>query len=111
MPRIDEFLREMVSSGASDLHMLPGFPPLLRLRGDLEPTEHDTLSAETNEQLLFEMLTPEQQEKLKANLQLDRAYEVEGVARFRCNYFYQRRGLSAVFRHIPTQIKSLQELQ
>ena len=55
MPRIDEFLREMVSLGASDLHMLPGFPPLLRLRGDLEPTERDTLSAETNEQLFFEI--------------------------------------------------------
>ncbi len=110
MARIDVLLEEMVKTGASDLHLVPGFPPMLRLRGDLVPTKHEKLSHEVTEQLLFETLTPAQQERLQTNLEMDHAYEIPGLARFRCNYFYQMRGISGVFRNIPSEIRSLEQL-
>ena len=103
-------LTEMVKSGASDLHMVPGVPPTLRLRGDLVPTKHGILSHQINEQLFFEMMAPEQKNRLQTTLELDMAYEIQGLARFRCNYFYQVRGISAVFRQIPADIKALDKL-
>ncbi len=110
MAKIDVLLTEMIHAGASDLHMVPGLPPLLRLKGDLVPTKRSPLSHKLNEQLFFEMMTPEQQKKLQTTLELDQAYEIPGLARFRCNYFYQMRGVSAVFRQIPTKIKNLEQL-
>ena len=110
MAKIDALLKEMVKSGASDLHMVAGLPPILRLKGDLVPTKHGRLSHKSNEQILFEMMTTEQQKRLQTTLELDLAYELEGLARFRCNYFYQARGLSAVFRQIPADIKALDQL-
>lgn len=110
MARIDPLFKEMVSTGASDLHMVPGRPPMLRLKGDLAPTKHNKLSHQINEQLFFEIMTPEQQNHLKSNLELDKAYEITGLARFRCNFFYGMRGVSAVFRVIPTDIMSLDKL-
>ncbi len=110
MAKIDALLTEMIRSGASDLHMVPGLPPMLRLKGDLVPTNHKPLSHKLNEQLFFEMMTPEQQTRLQTTLELDKAYEIEGLARFRCNYFYQMRGVCAVFRQIPTDIKTLEQL-
>jgi twitching motility protein PilT len=110
MTRIDELLREVVASGSSDLHMITGRPPTWRLRGELVPTKHEVLTHSANEAILFEMLSPEQQQKLRTNLELDRSYEIEGVARFRCNFFYQHRGVSAVMRAIPSRIRSLDEL-
>jgi twitching motility protein PilT len=90
--------------------MVPGFPPTLRLRGDLVPTRHEKLTHEMNEKLLFETMTPALQERLQTNLDLDHAYESPGLARFRCNFFYQMRGLSGVFRNIPSEIKTLEQL-
>jgi twitching motility protein PilT len=110
MPRIDELLREAVQAGASDLHMIPGMPPMHRIRGDLIPTNHEARSHATNKEFLFEMLTPEQRTRLESNLELDRAYEVEGCGRFRSNFFYGRRGISGVFRAIPSKIIPLEEL-
>jgi twitching motility protein PilT len=110
MARLDALLKEMVAAGASDLHMVPGRPPMLRLRGELVPTEHDTLTHATNEKLFTEILSEEQFTKLRTTLELDKAYGLDGVARFRCNFFYQMKGVSAVFRVIPTKILSLEEL-
>ncbi len=110
MAKLDALLNEMIKMGASDLHMVPGLPPMLRLKGDLVPTKHNPLSHKINQQLFYELMTPEQQTKLQTSLELDMAYEISGLARFRCNYFYQLRGISAVFRQIPTKIKSLTEL-
>jgi twitching motility protein PilT len=110
MAAIDALLKETFEKGASDLHMVPGRPPLLRLRGDLVPTKHRELTHELNERLFFEMMNPQQQRRLQTTLELDLAYEISGFHRFRCNFFYQMRGVSAVFRHIPATIKSLEDL-
>lgn len=100
----------MNERGASDLHMVIGFPPLLRLRGELVPLEVLPLTAETNRQILFEILDSEQREALEKNKELDKSHAVEGVGRFRCNFFYQLRGIGAVFRIIPTKILTLDQL-
>lgn len=111
MARIDAYFREMKDRGASDLHMIIGFPPMLRLRGELTPTEHPVLTAASNREILFEMLTEDQQSTLESHRDFDMAYELEGFARFRCNFLYQHRGVGAVFRMIPTDILTLEQLQ
>jgi len=111
MARIDEYFREMKDYGASDLHMVIGFPPLLRIRGELTPTNHPVLTDESNRDLLFELLTENQQSTLESHRDFDMAYELEGVARFRCNFLYQQRGVGAVFRLIPADILTLEQLQ
>ncbi len=110
MAKIDVFFREMKERGASDLHMVVGFPPLLRLRGDLVPTNHDVLTAESNQEILFEILNEEQQAIVLKNRDFDLAYEIPGVARFRCNFLFQQHGIGAVFRIIPTKILTLEQL-
>ncbi len=111
MAKIDTYFREMKERGASDLHMIIGFPPMLRLRGELVPTEHPVLTAESNRDFLFEILTEDQQSTLESHRDFDMAYELEGIARFRCNFLYQHRGVGAVFSLIPTDILTLEQLQ
>lgn len=108
--QIDAYFREMKERGASDLHMVVGFPPLLRLGGQLVKSDFPVLTAESNKEILFEMLSPDKQAFLEKNRDLDMAYQLDGVARFRCNYLYQRRGIGAVFRIIPTEILTLEQL-
>lgn len=110
MAQIDKFFKQMKDRGASDLHMVIGFPPLLRLRGDLVPLDAPVLTADSNQQILYEILTSDQQGQLFQNRDLDKAYELEGVGRFRCNFLYQHRGIGAVFRIIPTDILTLDQL-
>jgi twitching motility protein PilT len=110
MAQIDTYFRELKTRGASDLHMVIDFPPLLRLNGELQPIDYPVLTAESNRQLLFEILTPEQQAYLEKNRDFDMAYELGDEARFRCNFFYQHRGIGAVFRIIPTEIMSIEKL-
>ena len=110
MARIDAFFREMKEKGASDLHMVIGFPPMFRLSGELVRTGHPVLTPESNKEILFELLTPEQQEHLEKNRDFDMAYEIKGVARFRCNFLYHHRGVGAVFRIIPSDILTLEQL-
>ncbi len=110
MPKIDAFFKEMKERGASDLHLVVDFPPMLRLRGELVPIDHAKLTAESNRELIFEILTPQQQDEVKNKRDFDMSYEIEGLSRFRCNMFFQHRGISAVFRIIPTKIMKIEEL-
>ncbi|MBF0225404.1 MAG: type IV pilus twitching motility protein PilT [Desulfobacterales bacterium] len=111
MAQIDTYFTEMKEKGASDLHMVIGFPPLLRLRGDLVPlSDYPVLTPESNKEILFEILTKEQQEAMETRLDFDRAYELADIGRFRCNFFYQNRGIGGVFRIIPTKILTLEQL-
>lgn len=111
MAQIDVFFKKMKEQGASDLHMVIGFPPLLRMRGELVPLEGaPTLTPESNQEILYEILTAEQQKQLSRDRDLDKAYELADVGRFRCNFLYQHRGIGAVFRIIPTDILNLDQL-
>jgi twitching motility protein PilT len=110
MEQLHSYFTEMEARGASDLHMVIGLPPMIRLSGELVPLDHPILSADSNKKILYGILSPEQQARVEVNRDFDMAYELEGVGRFRCNYFFQNRGIGAVFRIIPTRILTLEEL-
>ena len=110
MPALDKLFHEMKNQGASDLHLSVGHPPMLRLKGSLVPLQFKPLSQETLEKLLFEVMRPDQVELFKKKNDMDFSYAVEGLARFRGNAFCDHRGVGAVFRIIPTDIKTLDEM-
>ncbi|GAB6904763.1 transporter [Desulfosarcina cetonica] len=110
MATIDTYFQEMQQKGASDLHLAIGFPPMIRQSGELRPLNHPVITAEANRNILFEILSEDQRQTVEANLDFDMAYELAGVGRFRCNIFYQQRGIGAVFRIIPTKILTLEQL-
>jgi twitching motility protein PilT len=108
---IDDLLEQMVARNASDLHVTVGTPPAIRVRGHLERLEGlEPLVPEDTQQLLYRVLSSEQQKQLEIKRQLDFAYGIPGLARFRVNVFFQREALGAAFRLIPHDIKSLEEL-
>jgi twitching motility protein PilT len=111
MARLDELLRRLKEQGGSDLHLAAGLEPRVRRHGALEPLQGwDRLGDDTVHGLLREIASDRQWEQFQATRDLDFAYGLEGVARFRANYFYQQRGASAVFRIIPERIISIAEL-
>jgi twitching motility protein PilT len=108
---IDELLEQAVAMGASDLHVTVGTPPAARVRGHLVRLEGaEVFDAESTQALLYRILSSEQQKNLEIDRQIDLAYNVPGVARFRVNVYFQRDSLGAAFRQIPEEIKSLEEL-
>jgi twitching motility protein PilT len=108
---IDELLERMVEANASDLHVTTGTPPAIRVRGEVERLEgFDALTGEETQQLLYHILSSEQQKLLEINRQLDFSYSMPGLARFRVNVYFQRESIGAAFRLIPTELKTLEEL-
>jgi twitching motility protein PilT len=110
MATIDTYFKQMKTQGASDLHLGVGFPPMIRQGGELRPLDQPVITAESNRQILYEILTDDQRQTVEKNLDFDMAYELGGVGRFRCNIFFQQRGIGAVFRIIPTTILTLEQL-
>lgn len=110
MAKIDAFFKYMIENDASDLHLSAGCRPKIRKHGELEEIKYQELTNDMLKILLFEIITEEQKKRFLEKKDLDFAYEIPGVARFRANYFYQKRGLGAVFRLIPSKILSVQEL-
>src|SRR5882724_1602832 len=108
---IDALLERMVARSASDLHVTVGTPPAMRVNGALERYQDvPDLSPEDTHQMLYRILSTEQQKVLEINRQIDFAHSIPGLARFRVNVFFQREALGAAFRLIPTEIKTLEEL-
>jgi twitching motility protein PilT len=108
---IDELLERMVEANASDLHVTTGTPPAIRVRGEVERLEgFDALTAEETQQLLYRILSSEQQKNFELGRQLDFSYSIPGLARFRVNVYFQRESIGAAFRLIPTELKTLEEL-
>jgi twitching motility protein PilT len=108
---IDELLENMVERNASDLHVTTGTPPAIRVRGEVERLDgFDSLTPEETQQLLYRILSSEQQKLLELNRQLDFSYSIPGLARFRVNVYFQRESIGAAFRLIPTELKTLEEL-
>jgi len=111
MSRLDTFLRMAADQRASDLHFHAGKPPTVRYNGDLVPLPYRVLTEDETRRFIFEFLTPEQKDHLEREQELDFAYVLDGVARFRVNAFVQTAGLGAVFRVIPTTVPSYDELR
>ena len=111
MARLHDLLRRTREAGASDLHLVTGIAPRLRLHGALEPIPgQPEYSIEGLSGLLREVVTPAQWREFQETGDLDFALAVPGVARFRANYLKQEKGPSAVFRTIPESIATLEEL-
>jgi twitching motility protein PilT len=108
---IDALLERMVARSASDLHVTVGTPPAMRVNGALErDADVPSLTPDDTHQMLYRILSTEQQKLLEINRQIDLAHSIPGLARFRVNVFFQRGTLGAAFRLIPTDIKTLEEL-
>ena len=104
-------LSQMVDANASDVHLTPGFPPAVRVRGEIRPMEgYEPLSSQETREVVYSLLNDHQRKQFENNLQFDLAYAVPGVARFRINVFFQRGSISAAFRLIPSEIKGLESL-
>ncbi|HEY7162250.1 MAG TPA: type IV pilus twitching motility protein PilT [Acidobacteriota bacterium] len=111
MANIDRFFKIVKEKDASDLHFLAGGLPKLRIAGNLEPIpDEPVITHDKLVELLFEIIGPSQKAKFLETKDLDFAYGLEGVARFRCNYLMQKTGMGAVFRIIPEKIKTLDDL-
>jgi twitching motility protein PilT len=108
---VDHLLTQMVTLNASDLHLAVGSPPVVRVRGHLQGFQGvPPLTSDDTRDLLYRILSSEQQKQLELKRQLDFAHSIPGVARFRVNAYFQKEALSAAFRLIPNEIKSLEEL-
>src|SRR6266480_5087167 len=104
-------LTKMVEVRASDVHLTPGFPPAVRVRGRIVPMDdYPPLSPQETREIVYSILNDSQRKRFENQQQLDFAYAIPGVARFRVNCFFQRGAISAAFRLIPSEILSLQSL-
>jgi twitching motility protein PilT len=110
MARIDAIFRMVMENGASDLHMVTGARPMLRVQGELRPIDYAELTPDLAHALLEEILTEGQKETLAAEGDVDFAYEVPGVVRLRCNVYRQHRGIAGAFRLLPNRILTVEEL-
>jgi twitching motility protein PilT len=107
---LDRLLAQALRAGASDLHVHSGAPVKMRINGQVSDVDAAPLSAEAAERLIQEVLTPDQMAALRQKGQVDFAYTLPGVGRFRSNAYRQQRGMDAVFRVIPPQPPTLTEL-
>jgi twitching motility protein PilT len=107
---IEELLRKTVESKASDLHLSVGAPPMTRIHGEIDRLPYPELTRDTLRTMLISLLTGEQQNRFEEKRDLDFSIEIPDLARFRCNFFVGRRGEGAVFRVIPTEIKTMAQL-
>lgn len=110
MAQIDQFLKVLVQNGGSDLHLSTGSPPVMRVHGHMQKLKFRELSPKDMETLLYEVMEEEWRMRFLGNQDFDFAYEIEGLARFRVNVFWQRKGLAAVMRTIPSKILTADDL-
>ena len=110
MAKIDAFFQLMNEQGASDLHLCSGQQPAIRIRGDLERVKYDLLTNDELRAMLYE-ITPEHKIKhFEETGDVDFAYQIPNLARYRANFFMQQNGIAAVFREIPSKISTCGEL-
>jgi twitching motility protein PilT len=110
MAQIDAFFKMMHELGASDLHLSSGSQPIIRLHGEMQRIKYKLLEHEDLKKMLYE-ITPENKIKtFEESGDVDFSYEVTHLARYRANFFMQKRGIGAVFREIPQKILTLDEL-
>lgn len=110
-PRIEYYLRLMIERKSSDLHMSSESPVLARISGDIQRLDGDrVLSTSELHSILMEIIPDENREQFEKTNDADFAYAIPGLARFRANYFMDRNGIGAVFRQIPYEILSAEQL-
>ena len=110
MAQIDAFFKLMNEQGASDLHLVSGQQPVLRIGGELERVKYKVLEDEGLKRMLYEIAPEHKVKEFEETGDVDFAYEIPGLARYRSNFFRQRRGIGAVFREIPSKIMTCKDL-
>ena len=110
MAQIDAFFKLMNEQGASDLHLVTGQQPVLRIQGELERVKYKTLENDGLKAMLYEIAPEEKVKVFEETGDVDFAYEIPGLARYRANFFEQKYGVAAVFREIPSDILSCEQL-
>jgi twitching motility protein PilT len=110
MAKIDAFFKLMNDQGASDLHLVSGQPPALRIRGDMERIKYKVLENDELKAMLYEIAPEHKVKTFEETGDIDFGYEIPGIARYRANFFMQKYGVAAVFRQIPEHIMSAEEL-
>ena len=109
---VDDLLRVMTELEASDLHLKPGRPPLMRVNGHIKPLDgFPDLKPEDIGRMLGAILQPHQKARLEKDLAVDLGYGVPGLARFRCNIYLQRGTLAASFRLVPYEVMDIEALE
>jgi twitching motility protein PilT len=108
---IKVLLEKMIELGASDLHIKPGINPVVRVNGKLQRTNFPPPTPKEMEDIARKVLTPLQREKFESTREVDFAFGVTGLARFRANFYVQRSSIAMVFRHVPVNIQTVEELQ
>lgn len=104
-------LEKMIELGASDLHVKAGLPPALRIHGTLQKLDLPGPTPKEMEEAARQVLTPLQREKFEKTREVDFAFGITGLARFRANFYVQRSSIAMVFRHVPVNIRSIEELR
>ncbi len=110
MAKIDAFFKLMNEQGASDLHMISGQPPALRLLGEIERIKYKVLENDELKAMLYEIAPEDKVKVFEETGDVDFGYEIPGLARYRANFFMQKYGVAAVFREIPSTILSAEQL-
>ena len=110
MAQIDAFFKLMNDQGASDLHLMAGQQPVLRILGELERVKYKELDNDGLKAILYEIAPEEKVKVFEETGDIDFAYEIPGLARYRANFFEQRNGIGAVFREIPSTILTCEQL-
>lgn len=110
MATLYDLLKQMIDSGASDLHITTGSPPRLRVDGKLIVMDHPPLAPSDTKALCYSILTDAQKHRYEENNELDLSFGIKGLSRFRANVFMQRGAVAAAFRTIPFNIRSFHEL-
>ncbi len=107
---LDDLLVEVIDKDGSDLHITVGVPPIIRIDGKLEKTDYPILTSLDTQQLIYDTLTEAQRKIFEEEHELDFSYSLPGMGRFRGNIFLQHQGMAAVFRIIPENILSFEQL-
>jgi twitching motility protein PilT len=110
MAQIDAFFKLMNEQGASDLHMVAGQQPLLRVRGDMERIKYNILDNDVLKSMVYEIISEDKIKTFEETGDIDFGYEIPGLARYRGNLFQQKYGIGSVFREIPSTIMTCQQL-
>lgn len=110
MAKIDAFFKLMAEQGASDLHLVSGQQPILRVRGEMERVKYDVLKNDELRAMLYEIAPEVKIKQFEETGDVDFGYEIPGLARYRANFFNQKNGCAAVFRQIPTKVLSAEQL-
>lgn len=110
MLNMQDLLALMVEKNASDLHITAGVPPMLRIDGEMIPTEYERLAPDMCQRLVYSLLTDSQKEKYEASNELDLAFGIKGLGRIRMNVYRQRGSVGAALRSISQRILTFEEL-